>query len=50
MDKKRWILEEVYNLIEIQEFYEENKNWDKVADVERRINNYMELLKTLECA
>lgn len=50
MDKKKWILEEIYYMIEIQGFYEENKDWDKAADVERRINNYMELLKTLECA
>ncbi|WP_280554683.1 hypothetical protein [Clostridium perfringens] len=50
MDKKKWILQEIYNLIEIQEFYEVNKKWEKVRDVEHRINVYYELLKTLECA
>ena len=45
MDKKKWVLQEIYNLIEIQEFYEVNKKWEKVKEVEHRINvtmNYWE--------
>lgn len=50
MDKKRFVLEEIYNLIELKGFYEESRQWEKVYEIEKRINNYYELFKTLECA
>ncbi|WP_300258993.1 hypothetical protein [Clostridium sp.] len=42
---KNFLIEELYNMIGLLEFYEETKQFTKVVELEKRINQYMKLLK-----